>query len=165
MAEEPVSIQTELKVARSYLGEAEQKLHAGADVIFELARRVYRDPVPIKITFAYGGFFGGPPAVEREKPPLDVGTRSEYREWMEEASSPIYQDLTAAVERLRRIAKRYRGAALIEDGEPKYGVESMLAYGWLMLGDYYFYRCNWTQAAKMYRAAFRSSSTGWALLS
>jgi tetratricopeptide (TPR) repeat protein len=155
MAEEPVPIQTELRIARSYLGEAEAKLHAKAEVIFELARRVYRDPVPVKGTFAYGGFFGAPPATEREKAPLDVGTRSEYREWLEEAALPIYQDLTAAVERLRNIAKRYRGAALIEDGAPKYAAESMLAYGWLLLGDYYFYRCNWQQAAKVYRAAFK----------
>jgi tetratricopeptide (TPR) repeat protein len=155
MPEEPVSIQTELKIARSYLGEAEAKLHAKADVIFELARRVYRDPVPIKATFAYGGFFEEPLAGEREKPPLDVGTKNEYREWLDEAALPIYQDLTAAVERLRAIAKRYRGAALIEDGRPKYGVESLLAYGWLLVGDYYFYRCNWAQAAKMYRAAFK----------
>jgi tetratricopeptide (TPR) repeat protein len=164
MAEEPVSIQTELKVARSYLGEAEQKLHAGADVVFELARRVYREPVPAKVTFAYGDFFDAPPSGEREKPPLDVGTRSEYREWMEEAASPIYRDLTAAVERLRQIARRYRGAALIEGGEPKYGVENMLAYGWLLLGDYYFYRCNWGQAAKMYRAAFKLEPSSQALL-
>lgn len=164
MTEEPASIQTELKVARSYLGEAEQKLHAKADVIFELARRVYRDPVPAKITFAYGDFFDAPPTGEREKPPLDVGTRTEYREWMEEAASPIYRDLTAAVERLRKIAKRYRGAALIEGGEPRFGVESMLAYGWLMLGDYYFYRCSWGQAAKMYRAAFKLEPSSQELL-
>jgi len=164
MNEEPVSIQTELKVARSYLSDAEQKLHVKADVISELARRVYRDPVPVKITFAYGKFFDLPPSGRREKPPLDVGTKSEYREWMEEAASPIYQDLTAAVERLRKIAKRYRGAALIEDGEPKYGVESLLAYGWLMLGDYYFYRCNWGQAAKLYRAAFKLEPTSQDLL-
>ena len=164
MTEESVSIQTELKVARSYLGEAEVKLHARADVIFELARRVYRDPVPVKTTFAYGDFFDAPLAGEREKPPLDIGTKSEYREWMEEAALPIYQDLTAGVERLRKIAKRYRGAALIEEGEPKYGAESLLAYGWLMLGDYYFYRCNWPHAAKMYRAAFKLEPSSQELL-
>jgi tetratricopeptide (TPR) repeat protein len=164
MTEGPVSIQTELKVARSYLGDAEQRLHAKADVIFELARRVYRDPVPIKITFAYGDFFGAPLTAEREKPPLDIGTKGEYREWMEEAASPIYRDLAAGIERLRQIAKRYRGAALIEGGEPKYGAGSLLAYGWLMLGDYYFYRCNWAQAAKMYRAAFKLEPSSQELL-
>ena len=164
MAGEEVSIQTELKVARSFLAEAEAKLHAKADVIFELARRVYRDPVPFKKTFAYGRFFGVPLTAEREKPPLDVGTKREYAEWLEEAALPVYQDLVAAVERLRRIVRRYRGAALIEDGEPKYAAAGLLGYGWLLLGDYYFYRCNWTNAAKMYRAAFKQEPTSQELL-
>ena len=158
------SIQTELKVARSFLGDAEAKLHAKADVIFELARRLYRDPVPIKTTFAYGKLFAVPPAGEREKPPLDVGTRSEYREWLEEAALPIYDDLSAALERLRKISRRYPAAALIEDGEPKYRVAVMLAYGWLLSGDYYFYRCNWANAAKMYRAAFKLEPSSQELL-
>jgi tetratricopeptide (TPR) repeat protein len=164
MAEEPISIQTDLKIARSYLGEAEEKLHRKAEVVFELARRVYRDPVPVKKTFAYGAFFDTPLAGEREKPPLDVGTKAEYREWLEEAAGPIYQDLHAAVERLRKIARRYRLSALIEDGEPKYSAADMLAYGWLLLGDYHFYRCNWNNAAKMYRAAFKLQPTNQALL-
>ncbi len=164
MANEEVSIQTELKIARSYLEEAEAALHAKADVIFELARRTYRDPVPVKKTFAYGGFFGQAVTAEREKPPLDIGTKREYAEWLEEAALPIYQDLTGAVERLRRIARRYRGAALIEDGEPKYAADAMLAHGWLLLGDYYFYRCSWPQAAKMYRAAFKEEPTNQELL-
>lgn len=157
-------IQTELKIARSYLEEAEAALHAKAEVIFELARRVYRDPVPVKKTFAYGGFFGRRLAGEREKAPLDIGTKHEYREWLEEAALPIYRDLNAAVERLRRIARSYRGAALIEDGEPKYPAAAMLAHGWLLLGDYYFYRCDWPQAAKMYRAAFKQQPTNQELL-
>jgi tetratricopeptide (TPR) repeat protein len=161
---EGISIQTELKIARSYLEEAEVKLHAKADVISELARRIYRDPVPIKKTFAYGEFFRKPIAAEREKPPLDIGTKREYREWLEEAALPIYRDLHAAVERLRKIWRKYRGAALIEDGEPKYAVAAMLAHGWLLLGDYYFYKCNWTNAAKMYRAAFKQEPTNQELL-
>jgi tetratricopeptide (TPR) repeat protein len=158
------SIQTELKVARSFLTDAEAKLHAKADVIFELARRVYRDPVPIKTTYAYGKLFGVPPPGEREKPPLDVGTKSEYREWLEEAALPIYRDLSAALERLRNISRRYPAAALIEDGEPKYPAAVMLAYGWLLLGDYYFYRCNWANAAKVYRAAFKLEPSSQELL-
>jgi tetratricopeptide (TPR) repeat protein len=157
-------IQTELKIARSYLEEAEAALHAKAEVIFELARRVYRDPVPVKKTFAYGEFFGRPVTAEREKAPLDIGTKREYREWLDEAALPIYRDLTAAVERLRRIARSYRGAALIEEGEPKYPAAAMLAHGWLLWGDYYFYRCNWSQAAKMYRAAFKEEPTHQELL-
>ncbi|NIT35064.1 MAG: hypothetical protein GTN49_00960 [candidate division Zixibacteria bacterium] len=158
------SIQTELKVARSFLADAEAKLHAKADVIFELARRLYRDPVPITTTFAYGELFGVPPPGEREKPPLDVGTKSEYGEWLEEAALPIYRDLSAALERLRKISRRYPGAALIEDGEPKYRAAVLLAYGWLLLGDYYFYRCNWANAAKMYRAAFKLEPSSQELL-
>ena len=164
MSDEGISIQTELKIARSYLEEAEAKLHVKADVIFGLARRVYRDPVPVTKTFAYGEFFGEPIAAEREKAPLDIGTKREYREWLEDAALPIYRDLTAAVERLRKIWRKYRGAALIEDGEPKYPVAAMLAYGWLLLGDYEFYRCNWTGAAKMYRAAFKQEPTNQELL-
>jgi len=164
MANEEVPIQTELKIARSYLEEAEAKLHAKADVIFELARRVYRDPVPVTKTFSYGEFFGKPITAEREKPPLDIGTKREYREWLEDAALPIYRDLNAAVERLRKNWRKYRAAALIEDGEPKYPVAAMLAYGWLLLGDYYFYKCNWTNAAKMYRAAFKQEPTNQELL-
>jgi tetratricopeptide (TPR) repeat protein len=164
MNDEGISIQTELKIARSYLEEAEAKLHVKADVIFGLARRVYRDPVPVTKTFAYGDFFGKPIAAEREKPPLDIGTKREYREWLEEAALPIYRDLHAAVERLRNIWRKYRGSALIEDGEPKYAVAAMLAYGWLLLGDYEFYRCNWPSAAKMYRAAFKQEPTNQELL-
>lgn len=164
MAGEELSIQTELKVARSYLAEAEVKLHAKADVIFELARRIYRDPVPFRETFTYGHFFGVPLTAEREKPPLDVGTKGEYAEWLEEAALPVYQDLVAAVERLRRIVRRYRGAALIQDGEPKYAATALLGYGWLLLGDYYFYRCSWANAAKMYRAAFKQEPTSQELL-
>ncbi len=164
MVPQEVSIQTELKIARSFLAEAEAKLHAKADVIFELARRLYRDPVPVKKTFEYGKFFGVPLTAEREKPPLDVGTRREYAAWLEGAALPVYQDLVAAVERLRRVTRQYRGAALIEGGEPKYGAAGMLSYGWLLLGDYYFYRCNWTNAAKMYRAAFKEAPTSQELL-
>lgn len=158
------SIQTELKIARSFLADAEAKLHAKADVIFELARRLYRDPVPIKATYAYGKLFGVPPPGERERPPLDVGTKSEYGEWLEEAALPIYRDLSPAVERLRKISRRYPAAALIEDGEPKYRAAVMLAHGWLLLGDYYFYRCNWANAAKMYRAAFKLEPSSQELL-
>ncbi|MGD8717629.1 MAG: hypothetical protein PVH29_02295 [Candidatus Zixiibacteriota bacterium] len=164
MAQENVSIQTELKIAKSFLVEAEAKLHVKADVMFSLARRIYRDPVPVTTTFNYGGFFGAPPAGEREKPPLDVGTKNEYRQWLDEAATPVYQDLNAAVERLRNIARQFQAAALIEDGEPKYQASSMLVYGWMLLGDYYFYRCNWGQAAKMYRAAFKLEPSNQELL-
>ena len=63
--------------------------------------------------------------------------------------------------RLLKLWLMSRGAALIEDGEPKYPVAAMLAYGWLLLGDYEFYRCNWTGAAKMYRAAFKQEVVVW----
>ena len=151
------TVQTELKVAKSYLVEAEGKLHAEADVIFELGRRVYHEPVPFAKTFAYGDFFGAPPVGERKKPPLDIGTKAEYRTWLEAAAQPIWRDLNAAVERLRRVADQYPGAALIEDGAPKYAATALLSYGWLLLGDYYFYRCQWRDAAKMYRNAFKLS--------
>lgn len=164
MSDDAVPIQTELKIVRSYLEEAEAKLHGKADVIFSLARRVYSDPVPVTKTFTYGEFFGKPISAEREKPPLDVGTKREYREWLEEAAVPIYQDLNAAVERLRNIWRKYRRSSLIEDGEPKYPASALLAYGWLLLGDYEFYRCNWSGAAKMYRAAFKQEPTNQELL-
>jgi tetratricopeptide (TPR) repeat protein len=164
MNDEGVSIQTELKIARSYLEEAEAKLHAKADVIFSLARRIYRDPVPVTNTFEYGDFFGKPITTEREKAPLDIGTKREYRQWLEDAALPIYRDLSAAVERLRKIWRSYREASLIEDGEPKYSVAALLTHGWLLLGDYEFYRCNWPGAAKMYRAAFKQEPTNQELL-
>ncbi len=151
---EPPTIQTDLRIARSYLEEAEAKLHRQAAVIFELAQRVYRDPVPVPRTFDYGVFFGRAPEGTREAPPLDIGTHGEYRRWLEEAAAPIWQDLNAAAERLKRIVGQYPGAALIEAGEPRYPAKALLAYGWLLFGDYYYYRCAWGDAAKMYRNAF-----------
>lgn len=152
---EITSVQTELKVARSYLAEAETALDAAADFLFELSRRIYREAVPAKRTFVYGEFFGEAVTEEREKPPLDIGTKKEYQRWLEERATPIYQNLKAAVERLKKIDRRYPGAALIEDGEPKYAARAMLAYGWLLLGDYHFYRCSWRDAAKAYKTGFR----------
>jgi tetratricopeptide (TPR) repeat protein len=154
---EATTVQTELKIARSYLGEAEAGLHAKADVIFELARRVYREPVPVPRTFAYGEFFGKPYTTEREKPPLDVGTRAEYGRWLDEAATPIFRDVNAALERLKNLERRYPGAALIEDGAPRFAARAMLAYGWLLLGDYYYYRCDWSKAARAYRNGFKLS--------
>lgn len=151
----PTTVQTELRVARSYLQEAEGKLHAAAEVIFTLSRRTYPDPVPYAKTFTYGWFFGSPPGGEREAPPLDVGTKKEYRAWVVEASRPISQDLAAAVERLRSLVKQYPGAALIEDGERRAEAAAMLGYAYLLWGDYYFYRCDWRNAQRQYRAAFQ----------
>jgi len=149
------SIQTELRIARSYLQEGEAKLHAQAEVIFTLARRVYADPVPVPATFPYGAFFGREPDVKRAGAPLDIGTKSEYREWLEQAATPVYRDLAAALERLRGLESRYPGAALIEDGAPRYTARAMQAYAAMLLGDYFFYRCGWGDAAKLYRQALK----------
>ena len=99
LMEQP-SIQTELKVAKSFLEDAEAELNAKAAVIYELARRVYREPVPVKVPFEYGWFFGRPPATTREAPPLDIGTKSEYKRWLEEACRESRHDLDAALKHL-----------------------------------------------------------------
>ena len=156
---EAPTIQTELKIARSYLGEAEAKLNAKADYIFTLGRRVARAPVPVTTAFTYGAFFGAPPATPRDAAPLDIGTLPEYRQWLEQTAGPIFRDLQAAVERLRKLDGQYPGAALIVDGAPAWTARAMLAYAYLLLGDYFYYRCNWDEAGKNYRAAFKLEPT------
>lgn len=152
---EQPSIQTELKVAKSFLEDAEAKIHAKAAVIFELARRVYREPVPVKEPFSYGMFFGRPPAATRETPPLDIGTKAEYKQWLEEACREPRRDLDAATKHLAALDSRYPGSALIDEGAPRYPTRAMLAYAYLLTGDYAFYRCEWRAAVKAYQAAIR----------
>lgn len=156
---EAPNIQTELKIARSYLGEAEAKLNAKADYIFTLGRRVARAPVPVTAAFTYGAFFGVPPATARDAAPLDIGTLPEYRQWLEQTAGPIFRDLQAALERLKGIVTKYAGASLIVDGAPAWTARAMLAYAHLLLGDYFFYRCNWDEAGKNFRAAFKLEPT------